>query len=71
MKKQNYSTPSILIIDMKTYGIMEIQGESRFRIDSEKDIYILDETEEDELIIDAKQYKIDLWGDDELSEDDY
>lgn len=34
MNKKKYISPAVSFIDMKTYGIMEIQGESRFRVDT-------------------------------------
>ncbi len=69
MKKQNYSTPAIILIDMKTYGIMDIQGESKFSINGQDPTQIIDGNPEGD--IDAKSYNFDLWADDDLSEDDF
>ena len=62
MEKSIYVSPVICLIDMKSYGIMDIQGESRFRVDSEEDVKII---EGDPETIDAKQYHLDLWADEE------
>lgn len=42
MNKKKYISPAISFIDMKTYGIMEIQGESRWGVDGDQ-IKIKDE----------------------------
>lgn len=67
MKKLKYSSPAIRFIDMKTYGIMEIQGESRFRVDDGDETKIIEE--DPEFGIDAKEYKLDLWADEEPAGD--
>ena len=36
MNKKKYISPAISFIDMKTYGIMEIQGESRWGVDGDQ-----------------------------------
>lgn len=38
--KKKYISPAVSFIDMKTYGIMEIQGESRFSVDGQDPIKI-------------------------------
>lgn len=43
MDKKKYVSPVVSFIDMKTYGIMEIQGESRYGINGETPIKIKDE----------------------------
>ena len=40
MNKKKYISPAVSFIDMKTYGIMEIQGESRFSVDGQDPIKI-------------------------------
>ena len=40
MNKKKYIIPAVSFIDMKTYGIMEIQGESRFSVDGQDPIKI-------------------------------
>lgn len=71
MNKKKYISPAVSFIDMKTYGIMDIQGESRFRIDTGDGLG--DETkiieEDPEFGIDAKEYKLDLWADEEPAGD--
>lgn len=53
MNKKKYISPAISFIDMKTYGIMEIQGESRFRVDGQDPI---------KIIQDDPTYEIDAKG---------
>ena len=36
MNKKKYMSPAVSFIDMKTYGIMEIQGESRWGVDGDQ-----------------------------------
>lgn len=36
MNKKKYISPAVSFIDMKTYGIMEIQGESRWGVDGDQ-----------------------------------
>ena len=36
MNKKKYISPAISFIDMKTYGIMEIKGESRWGVDGDQ-----------------------------------
>ena len=73
MNKKKYISPAISFIDMKTYGIMEIQGESRWGVDGDQ-IKIKDEDPTYE--IDAKGVSFideadalpthrSLWDDDE------
>jgi hypothetical protein len=71
MDKKKYISPAVSFIDMKTYGIMEIQGESRFRVDTGDDL-----GDETQIIegdptggIDAKYHDVDLWADEEPVED--
>lgn len=74
MNKKKYISPAVSFIDMKTYGIMEIQGESRFRVDGQDPIKIKDGDPEGG--IDAKEMSFidegdalptqrSLWDDDE------
>lgn len=74
MIKKKYIRPAVSFIDMKTYGIMEIQGESRWGVDGDQ-IKIKDGDPEDG-IIDAKGISFideedalpthrSLWDDDE------
>ena len=53
MNKKKYISPAVSFIDMKTYGIMEIQGESRFRVDDQDPI---------KIIQDDPTYEIDAKG---------
>lgn len=53
MNKKKYISPAISFIDMKTYGIMEIQGESRFSVDGQDPI---------KIIQDDPTYEIDAKG---------
>ena len=53
MNKQKYISPAIRLIDMKTYGIMEIQGESRFSVDGQDPV---------KIIQDDPTYEIDAKG---------
>ena len=53
MNKKKYISPAISFIDMKTYGIMEIQGESRFSVDGQNPI---------KIIQDDPTYEIDAKG---------
>jgi len=53
MNKQKYISPVVSFIDMKTYGIMEIQGESRFSVDGQDPI---------KIIQDDPTYEIDAKG---------
>ena len=41
MNKKKYISPAVSFIDMKTYGIMEIQGESRFSVDGQDPVKII------------------------------
>ena len=74
MNKKKYISPAVRFIDMKTYGIMEIQGESRYSINGETPIKIKDEDPTEG--IDAKEMSFidegdalptqrSLWDDDE------
>lgn len=36
MNKKKYISPAISFIDMKTYGIMQMPGESRFGVDGDQ-----------------------------------
>ena len=53
MNKKKYISPAVSFIDMKTYGIMEIQGESRFSVDGQDPI---------KIIQDDPTYEIDAKG---------
>ena len=53
MNKQKYISPAVSFIDMKTYGIMEIQGESRFSVDGQDPV---------KIIQDDPTYEIDAKG---------
>ena len=53
MNKQKYISPAIRLIDMKTYGIMEIQGESRFRVDNGDEIKIIQDDLPEGFEVDA------------------
>jgi hypothetical protein len=53
MNKKKYIIPVVSFIDMKTYGIMEIQGESRFSVDGQDPI---------KIIQDDPTYEIDAKG---------
>jgi hypothetical protein len=53
MNKKKYIIPAVSFIDMKTYGIMEIQGESRFSVDGQDPI---------KIIQDDPTYEIDAKG---------
>ena len=53
MNKKKYISPAVSFIDMKTYGIMEIQGESRFRVDGQDPV---------KIIQDDPTYEIDAKG---------
>ena len=74
MNKKKYISPAISFIDMKTYGIMEIQGESRFSVDGQDPVKIIQDDPTCE--IDAKGVSFideadalpthrSLWDDDE------
>lgn len=69
MNKQKYTSPAIRLIDMKTYGIMEIQGESRFRVDNGDEIKIIQDDLPEGFEVDAKLHDVDLWADEEPVED--
>lgn len=69
MNKQKYISPAIRLIDMKTYGIMEIQGESRFRVDNGDEIKIIQDDLPEGFDVDAKLHDVDLWADEEPVED--
>ena len=69
MNKQKYISPAIRLIDMKTYGIMEIQGESRFRVDNGDEIQIIQDDLPDGFEVEAKLHDVDLWADEEPIED--
>ena len=69
MNKQKYISPAIRLIDMKTYGIMEIQGESRFRVDNGDEIKIIQDDLPEGFEVDAKLHDVDLWADEEPIED--
>lgn len=69
MNKQKYISPAIRLIDMKTYGIMEIQGESRFRVDNGDEIKIIQDDLPEGFEVDAKLHDVDLWADEEPVED--
>lgn len=53
MNKKKYISPAVSFIDMKTYGIMEIQGESRFSVDGQDPV---------KIIQDDPTYEIDAKG---------
>ena len=53
MNKKKYISPAIRLIDMKTYDIMEIQGESRFSVDGQDPV---------KIIQDDPTYEIDAKG---------
>lgn len=63
MEKSKYISPAISLIDMKSFDIMEIQGESRFRVDNGDEIQIIQDDPTGE--IDAKYHDVDLWADEE------
>jgi len=69
MNKQKYISPAIRLIDMKSYGIMEIQGESRFRVDNGDEIKIIQDDLPEGFEVDAKLHDVDLWADEEPVED--
>ena len=69
MNKQKYISPAVSFIDMKTYGIMEIQGESRFRVDNGDEIKIIQDDLPEGFEVDAKLHDVDLWADEEPVED--
>jgi hypothetical protein len=69
MNKKKYISPAISFIDMKTYGIMEIQGESRFRVDNGDEIKIIQDDLPEGFEVDAKLHDVDLWADEEPIED--
>ena len=69
MNKKKYISPAISFIDMKTYGIMEIQGESRFRVDNGDEIKIIQDDLPEGFEVDAKLHDVDLWADEEPVED--
>jgi hypothetical protein len=54
---------------MKTYGIMEIQGESRFRVDNADEIKIIQDDLPEGFDVDAKLHVVDLCADEEPVED--
>lgn len=75
MNKKKYISPAISFIDMKTYGIMEIQGESRWGVNGDQ-IKILQEDLPEGYEVDAKGVSFideadalpthrSLWDDDE------
>ena len=76
MNKKKYISPAVSFIDMKTYGIMAIQGESRFRVDNGDEIKILQEDLPEGYEVEAKGVSFideadalpshrSLWDDDE------
>ena len=69
MNKKKYISTDIRIIDMKTYDIMEIQGESRFRVDNGDEIKIIQDDLPEGFEVDAKLHDVDLWADEEPIED--
>jgi hypothetical protein len=69
MNKKKYIIPAVSFIDMKTYGIMEIQGESRFRVDNGDEIKIIQDDLPEGFEVDAKLHDVDLWADEEPVED--
>ena len=69
MNKKKYISPAVSFIDMKTYGIMEIQGESRFRVDNGDEIKIIQDDLPEGFEVDAKLHDVDLWADEEPIED--
>jgi hypothetical protein len=69
MNKKKYISPAIRLIDMKTYDIMEIQGESRFRVDNGDEIKIIQDDLPEVFEVDAKLHDVDLWADEEPVED--
>jgi hypothetical protein len=69
MNKKKYISPAVSFIDMKTYGIMEIQGESRFRVDNGDEIKIIQDDLPEVFEVDAKLHDVDLWADEEPVED--
>lgn len=69
MNKKKYISPAVSFIDMKTYGIMEIQGESRFRVDNGDEIKIIQDDLPEGFEVDAKLHDVDLWADEEPVED--
>ena len=69
MNKKKYISPAVSFIDMKSYGIMEIQGESRFRVDNGDEIKIIQDDLPEGFEVDAKLHDVDLWADEEPVED--
>ncbi len=69
MNKKKYISPAVSFIDMKSYGIMEIQGESRFRVDNGDEIKIIQDDLPEGFEVDAKLHDVDLWADEEPIED--
>ena len=69
MNKKKYISPAIRLIDMKSYDIMEIQGESRFRVDNGDEIKIIQDDLPEGYEVDAKYHDVDLWADEEPVED--
>ena len=69
MNNKKYISPAIRLIDMKTYDIMEIQGESRFRVDNGDEIKIIQDDLPEGFEVDAKLHDVDLWVDEEPVED--
>lgn len=63
MEKSKYVRPAVSLIDMNSFGIMEIQGESRFRVDNGDEIQIIQDDPTGG--IDAKYHDVDLWADEE------
>ena len=53
MNKKKYISPAVSFIDMKTYGIMQMPGESRFSVDGQDPI---------KIIQDDPTYEIDAKG---------
>lgn len=69
MNKKKYISPAVSFIDMKTYGIMEIQGESRFSVDNGDEIKIIQDDLPEGFEVDAKLHDVDLWADEEPAGD--
>ena len=63
MEKSKYVRPAVSLIDMNSFGIMDIQGESRFRVDNGDEIQIIQDDPTGG--IDAKYHDVDLWADEE------
>ena len=69
MNKKKYISPAVSFIDMKSDVIMEIQGESRFRVDNGDEIKIIQDDLPEGFEVDAKLHDVDLWADEEPIED--